>query len=55
MSDSGETINNQVTLQFSGSDYDVEICGENNVLVIDVESCETLDHWTGKYDASCMY
>ena len=53
MSDQGENINSQVTLQFSGVDFDVEICDENGVLEINVENCDTSDHWTGKYDASC--
>ena len=55
MSDQGENINSQVTLQFSGVDFDVEVFDENGVLEINVENCNTCDHWTGKYDASCKF
>ena len=53
MSDQEENVNSQTTLQFGGIDFDVDVCEEDGVLVINVENCETLDHWTGKYDASC--
>lgn len=52
MSDQEENINSQTTLQFGGVDFDVDVCEEDGVLVVNVENCETLDHWTGKYDTS---
>ena len=53
MSDQGENINSQATLQFAGLDYNLEVCDESGVLEINIENCESCDHWTGKYDASC--
>ena len=53
MSSEKGNIDTQATLQFGGIEYDIEINDENDVLVINVENTETLDQWTGKYDASC--